>query len=80
MNNIENNERIENHKTVHKMGDTFIVKVNNCQNSSWQGELVWADEKKSLKFRSALEMIRLMDEAIKSKKSMNDEKTAHIVS
>ena len=76
---MNNNEMIGNHRNAHKKGDTFIVKVNNCQNNSWQGELVWADEKKSVKFRSALEMIRLMDEAIKSTKSMNDEETAHIV-
>jgi len=75
MNNIENNEnneRVENHKIAHKISDTFIVKVNNCQNNSWQGEIVWANEKKSVKFRSALEMIRLMDEAIKKEKSIEN--------
>lgn len=67
-------------KGTYKMGDTFIIKVDHCRNGSWQGELVWANEQKSVRFRSTLEMLQLMDEAIKSKKSMNDEETAHIVS
>ncbi|WP_022773717.1 hypothetical protein [Butyrivibrio sp. AE2015] len=67
-------------KGTYKMGDTFIIKVDHCQNGSWQGELVWANEKKSVRFRSTLEMLRLMDEAIKSGNSMIDMETAHIVS
>ncbi len=44
---------------------TFIVKVEHCDNESWQGEVVWADEEKREKFRSALELLKLMDDAIK---------------
>ncbi len=43
---------------------TFIVKITNCENGTWQGKIVWADEEKTLRFRSVLEMIRLMDEAM----------------
>ena len=43
---------------------TFIVKIEHCNNESWQGEVVWADEEKREKFRSALELLKLMDEAV----------------
>lgn len=43
---------------------TFIVKVDRCQNESWQGRVVWADEDRVEHFRSALELIRLIDKAL----------------
>ncbi len=43
---------------------TFIVKIEHCNNESWQGEVVWADEEKREKFRSALELLKLMDDAV----------------
>ena len=64
-------------KGTYKMGDTFIIKVDHYQNGSWQGELVWANEQKSVRFRSTLEMLHLMDEAIKSGSNMSSMETAH---
>ncbi|MBQ6588387.1 MAG: hypothetical protein IJI01_06905 [Butyrivibrio sp.] len=43
---------------------TFIVRVDYCQRNTWQGRVIWAEENKILRFRSALELIRLMDEAL----------------
>jgi hypothetical protein len=43
---------------------TFIVKIDACQNGSWQGRVVWADENKTEYFRSTLELIRLIDGAL----------------
>lgn len=43
---------------------TFVVQVQYRQNSTWQGKVVWADQNKTLFFRSALELIRLIDSAI----------------
>ena len=43
---------------------TFIVKVDYCQNSTWQGKVVWAEENRTERFRSMLELIKLMDEAM----------------
>lgn len=40
---------------------TFIVKVMNTQNSTWQGSLTWVEEQKTQNFRSALEMIKMID-------------------
>ena len=47
-----------------KSKNTFIVKLDNHQRDTWQGEIVWADENRSERFRSALELIKLMDEAM----------------
>lgn len=43
---------------------TFVVQVQYRQNSTWQGKVVWADQNKTLYFRSALELIRLIDSAV----------------
>ncbi len=40
---------------------TFIVKVMNTQNSTWQGSITWVEEQKTQNFRSALEMIKMID-------------------
>ena len=51
-------------KVETKNKKTFIVKVEYSQNTTWQGQVVWAEKNKSVRFRSALELIKLMDEAI----------------
>ena len=43
---------------------TFIVKVDNRQNGTWQGQIVWADENRTEHFRSMLEMLKLMEDAM----------------
>ena len=55
---------------------TFIVKVDYCQNGTWQGEVVWADENKKERFRSMLELVKLMDEALAKGQEVSFEKQA----
>ena len=43
---------------------TFIVKLDDCQHGTWQGKVVWAEENVTEHFRSALELIKLIDEAV----------------
>ena len=43
---------------------TFQIKVRFMRNATWQGEIHWIEENKKQNFRSDLEMIRLMDEAL----------------
>ena len=43
---------------------TFVVKVEDCQKGTWQGNVVWADGETSEHFRSALELIQLVDSAL----------------
>jgi hypothetical protein len=45
---------------------TFIVKVDNYQNGTWQGCVTWAEENITEHFRSSLELIKLIDEAVNS--------------
>lgn len=43
---------------------TFKVKVIFRQGASWQGKLSWIEGKTEQAFRSALELVRLMDSAL----------------
>ncbi len=43
---------------------TFIVDIQYQENSTWQGKVTWADRKKEQYFRSALELIRMIDGAL----------------
>jgi len=51
---------------------TFIIKVENSSNSTWQGEIIWAEENRSEKFRSALELFKLMNGAMESQCDQQD--------
>lgn len=42
---------------------TFLVKILFRQKETWQGQVTWAEENKTVSFRSALELLRLLDEA-----------------
>ena len=48
-----------------KHGDrgTFLVRIQYRQNASWQGHVTWVEENKTVPFRSALELIKLIDNA-----------------
>ncbi len=50
---------------------TFIVKVDHCQNSTWQGRITWAEENKQVTFRSTLELLKLMNEAVEQTQLVN---------
>lgn len=52
---------------------TFIVQVEFCQNASWQGKIAWTDQKKEQNFRSALELLKLMDEALQGERSQRSQ-------
>ena len=48
--------------------NTFIIRVQHRQNASWQGSVQWVEGGKEQHFRSALELIKLMDEALEEAK------------
>ncbi|MBS4031505.1 MAG: hypothetical protein KGZ63_08810 [Clostridiales bacterium] len=50
--------------TIPVGGVSFLVKIQFSQNSTWQGTVQWLDEKKSMPFRSLLELIQLVNDAI----------------
>jgi len=43
---------------------TFEISVKFTQNSTWQGQIHWIEKNQKQNFRSALEMLKLMDEAL----------------
>lgn len=43
---------------------TFVVQILNQQNATWQGLITWTEGQKTQSFRSALELIRLIDSAV----------------
>ena len=53
---------------------TFIVKVDYCENETWQGRVTWAEENKTEHFRSALELIKLIDGATHGQLSLRLDK------
>jgi len=62
----EMNEIIEVNKAanVNLSKCTFEISVKFQQNSTWQGQILWAEKNMKQSFRSVLEMLRLMDEAL----------------
>ncbi len=51
---------------------TFAVHVQFRQNATWQGTINWVDMNKTQNFRSTLELIKLMDDALSSESSVKD--------
>ncbi|WP_373209432.1 hypothetical protein [Allofournierella massiliensis] len=45
---------------------TFVVHVMYRQHSTWQGSVTWAETGEKANFRSALELIKLMDSAVEA--------------
>ena len=45
-------------------GTNFLIRIQFHQNSTWQGTIQWLEENKTLPFRSVLEMLHLMEEAV----------------
>lgn len=44
--------------------NTFIVQVAYQQNHTWQGTIKWVNQAKETCFRSTLELIHIIDDAI----------------
>ena len=44
--------------------ETFVVRILNTQNATWQGTVSWSEQKATRHFRSMLELISLMNDAL----------------
>lgn len=51
-------------KLVENQQPTFMIKVQYRQNASWQGTIRWLEGDAEQPFRSALELIKLMDSVV----------------
>ncbi len=47
---------------------TFLIHVRYRQNATWQGQVTWVDKKQTSQFRSALELMKLIDSALQEPK------------
>ncbi|MEW5784831.1 MAG: hypothetical protein AB1767_07140 [Bacillota bacterium] len=47
-----------------KKSAAFYVRIYFRQNASWQGTIRWLDGKKTVAFRSTLELAKLLSEAL----------------
>ncbi len=54
-------------------GETFLVQICNTQNATWQGTVAWTDGRKQETFRSALELIKLIDSVLSTGESGDDQ-------
>ncbi|MDR3645835.1 MAG: hypothetical protein P4M02_12265 [Clostridia bacterium] len=57
---------------AHESKATFVIHVKYRQNATWQGEIKWVNRDKIQYFRSSLEMIKLMDEALEEELGKSD--------
>lgn len=46
---------------------TFHVTILYAQNATWQGRVIWTETQEAVAFRSALELIQLLDSALAEK-------------
>ncbi len=58
--------RMETQGLEGKKGDigSFIIRVKYRQNTTWQGEVIWVEKDERKYFRSALELLKLIDSAL----------------
>ena len=48
---------------------TFLLRILFRQNASWQGSILWLEGKREESFRSVLELVFLMNDALNAQKS-----------
>ena len=50
--------------SVTKNRGAFLIDIYNRQNATWQGTVTWINRDKKQHFRSALELIKMIDNAL----------------
>ncbi len=53
-------------------GTNFLVSIYHQENQSWQGSIQWLDSGKKVHFRSQLELLTLMNEAVEASSMKED--------
>ena len=74
--NIDRKEKVmRDEELLSRHGDmgSFIIRVQQRQNSSMQGRLTWIEKNKTVYFRSVWEMIRLIDSAVEMNNPVKEE-------
>ena len=53
------------------MKQSFLVEILYQQNATWQGTVKWVNNGKTQNFRSALELLRLIDSTMEQEKPVD---------
>lgn len=56
---------------------TFVVRVQYRQNATWQGQVTWAEGQETRSFRSALELLKLIDNALNIEEGKEGEENSY---
>lgn len=54
---------------INNSSQSFVVEIKCQENHTWQGSIQWVEGRKKENFRSALELIRLMDSVLSAAQS-----------
>ncbi len=57
-------ENMANDNDGKRSSDVFVVHVQFRQNATWQGTVKWAEKNEEKRFRSTLELLKIMDSAL----------------
>ncbi len=60
--------------SITKKCGTFLLTIYNRQNATWQGTVTWVDRNEKQQFRSALELIKLIESALDEAEGGSHEK------
>lgn len=55
-------------QTANSGGANFLISIHHQENHSWQGAIQWLDTGKKIHFRSELELLNLIHDAIETAK------------
>ncbi|MEF9916513.1 MAG: hypothetical protein RR275_00130 [Lachnospiraceae bacterium] len=47
-------------------GQSFVIEIKCVKNQTWQGIVTWVEKQERIPFRSALELIKLIDSAVRT--------------
>lgn len=65
--------KTNNNELVNKISNSnFLVRIHFKQNTNWQGIVHWLEHNKTVPFRSALELLFLLNEAVEQTNCSND--------
>lgn len=57
---------------LHAKGQSFLIQIKFRQSNCWQGTIQWLEGRKARSFKSLLEMILLMNEALEKADTGDD--------
>ena len=65
---------MKDEEMLEKHGDlgTFVIRVQHRQHSSWQGRVTYLDKDQTVSFRSALELMKIIDSTLDDTEQAGD--------